>query len=154
VIVKQKIKKTLCISLLACEHGGEGTLSFTHTNGGGPPGEGEEGVRGTRERVLEFSPGTWHVTHATPPCVCCLFPTKHRRHIMERDDLSPTVVPGGDEISLEYRPPGCAVTAERLGHWDGHADIGLTTSPSSGENSRVRGYLVSAPPFFSCPRAV
>jgi hypothetical protein len=36
------------------------------------------------------------------PRVCCPFPTKHRRHTMERDDL--TTSPGGDEI-LGYRNP-------------------------------------------------
>ena len=35
--------------------------------------------------------------------MCCPFPTKQRRHIKERDDLSLPVVPGGVEIGLGYR---------------------------------------------------
>jgi len=49
------------------------------------------------------------------------------RQILERDDLGPPVVPGGQEIGLgsrnlrpraEARPTGRAVSRERLGDWD------------------------------------
>jgi hypothetical protein len=48
--------------------------------------------------------------------------------MLERDDLGPPVVPGGQEIGLgsrnlrpraEARPTGGAVSRERLGDWDG-----------------------------------
>ena len=67
---------------------------------------------------------------------------------MERDDLSPLVVPGGDKIGLRYRklrpraentPLGARPLRERLGHWGGHTD----TAPRS---QMPEGHLVSVPP--------
>ena len=81
--------------------------------------------------------------------MCCPFPTKQRRHIKERDDLSLPVVPGGVEIGLGYRnlrpraedtPLGARPLLERLGHWDGHTDPG---SQESGARGPPR---VSVPP--------
>jgi hypothetical protein len=60
---------------------------------------------------------------------------------MERDNLGPPVVPGGDETSLGYR----AVSEERLGYSERHAD--------KAPRGQVPGHLVSTPPFVSplCP---
>ena len=40
-----------------------------------------------------------------PPYVRRPFPSKENRQILERDDLGPPVVPGGQEIGLGSRKP-------------------------------------------------
>jgi hypothetical protein len=44
----------------------------------------------------------WKVARV-PPYVRRPFPSKENRQISERDDLGPTVVPGGQEIGLGSR---------------------------------------------------
>jgi hypothetical protein len=66
-----------------------------------------------------------------PPYVRYPFPSQESRHVLERDDLGPPVVPGvRDRVGIpksppegEIRPTGRAVSKQRLGDWDGLADV-------------------------------
>ena len=87
--------------------------------------------------------------------MCCPFPTKQRRYVKERDDLSLPIVPGGVEIGFGYRklrpraedtPLGARPLLERLGHWDGHTDPG---SQELGARGPPR---VNAPPVSAVQR--
>ena len=84
--------------------------------------------------------------------MCCPFPTKQRRHIKERDDLSLPVVPGGVEIGLGYRnlrpraedtPLGGRPLLERLGHWDGHTDPGSQEEEEEEEEGLFKADTVN-----------
>jgi hypothetical protein len=83
-----------------------------------------------------FSPwwqvrGRSPVLHCYAPLVCCPFPTKQRRHTMERVDLTRRRKP---------HPLERAVSEDRLGHLE----------PCTAPRGRVpEGHLVSMPPFVS-----
>jgi hypothetical protein len=76
--------------------------------------------------------------------VCCPFPTKQRRHIMDRTAKGTILshLPCWGEMRSAWNT---AVSEERLGYGERHAD----TAP----RGHVPGHLVSTPPFVSpwCP---